>query len=227
MATLLLRLSAPWQSWGTSSRFPNRTTGKAPSKSAVIGMIAAGLGLRRGEDISHLAALNFGVRIDQKGDIESDDHNATQWRRDTGKKDVVLPRGRRHYLSDHVFLVGLEGDRELLEEIINALHHPKFHLFLGRKSCVPDTPMVIGIKEKGLVESLRSSPWYASEWYKKEYPDSQLEILRDAHPGESGDIIDDLPVNFSRVHREYGKRIVVRDNFVKMSHDPFAAIEEH
>lgn len=189
-------------------------------------MIAAGLGLRRGEDISHLAALNFGVRIDQKGGIESDFHNMTKWKRDTGNDDKKLSLTTRHYLSDYVFLVGLEGDRELLEEIIDALRHPKFHLFLGRKACVPDTPMVIGIDDTGLVESLKSSPWYASEWYKKEYPDSQLEILRDAYPGESGDIIDDLPVNFSRVHREYGKRIVVRDNPVKMSHDPFAAIEE-
>lgn len=226
MSTILLRLSAPWQSWGTSSRFPERKTEKAPSKSAVIGMIAAGMGIRRGEDISFLSHLNFGVRVDQMGDIERDYHIATQWNRDTGRKDSDAMISNRYYLSDYVFIVGLEGDEELLSRVEYALNHPKFHLFLGRKSCVPDTPMVIGIEDKGLMESLRSLPWSAAKWYKDSYPDSSLDIIRDGLPGESGDIVSDIPVSFSRVHREYGKRTVVREKNVRVSHDPMSTIEE-
>ena len=47
MHTLLLRLEGPLQSWGTSSRFPQRDTGFEPSKSGVIGLLCAALGKPR------------------------------------------------------------------------------------------------------------------------------------------------------------------------------------
>ena len=62
MATLLLRLAAPLQSWGSSSKFEIRTTEKMPTKSGVVGMLAAALGLRRDADLARLNALKFGGR---------------------------------------------------------------------------------------------------------------------------------------------------------------------
>lgn len=47
MATLLLRLAAPLQSWGADSKFETRKTNREPTKSGVIGLLAAALGLRR------------------------------------------------------------------------------------------------------------------------------------------------------------------------------------
>ena len=65
----------------------------------------------------------------------------------------------RYYLSDAVFLVGLEGERELLERIEFALSHPVFPLFLGRRSCPPTLPIVLDdIKEDGLIKVLRTYP---------------------------------------------------------------------
>ena len=124
MSTLVLRISAPWQSWGTSSRFPNRRTNKAPSKSAIIGMVAAAMGIRRDGDLSEISGLKYAVRVDQIGSIEADSQNATMWERDTGKKNSSLPRGVRYYLADYVFVVGLEGDRELLE-LVSSLTQVK------------------------------------------------------------------------------------------------------
>lgn len=49
MATLLLRLAAPLQAWGADSKFETRKTGREPTKSGVIGLLAAALGLRRDE----------------------------------------------------------------------------------------------------------------------------------------------------------------------------------
>ena len=59
MSTLLLRLAAPLQAWGTDSKFETRRTNQEPSKSGVIGMLAAALGLPRDADLSALAALVF------------------------------------------------------------------------------------------------------------------------------------------------------------------------
>ena len=46
MSVLLLRLAAPMQSWGTTSRFIHRDTGLEPSKSGIIGLLCAGPGPR-------------------------------------------------------------------------------------------------------------------------------------------------------------------------------------
>ncbi len=77
LATLLLRLAGPLQSWGISSRYASRDTGAEPSKSGVIGILAAALGLPRGTDLSavrisgsepfDLTRLRMGVRVDCEG----------------------------------------------------------------------------------------------------------------------------------------------------------------
>ena len=41
MATLLLRLAAPLQAWGADSKFETRKTAREPTKSGVIGLLAA------------------------------------------------------------------------------------------------------------------------------------------------------------------------------------------
>lgn len=71
MATIVLKLSGPLQSWGITSRFETRMTERYPSKSAIVGLIAASLGYRRNDDkqISVLNSLKIAVRIDQTGTI--------------------------------------------------------------------------------------------------------------------------------------------------------------
>ena len=76
MSTLLLRLAAPLQAWGTDSKFEVRRTNREPSKSGVIGLLAAALGLRRDADLSKLSALRFGVRVDRNGEVIKDFHMA-------------------------------------------------------------------------------------------------------------------------------------------------------
>ena len=76
MSTLLLRLAGPMQSWGTQSRHSLRDTGQEPSKSGVIGLVAAALGRPRDRDISDLAGLRMGVRVDHEGRVSKDFHAA-------------------------------------------------------------------------------------------------------------------------------------------------------
>lgn len=69
MAVLLLRLAAPLQAWGSSSKFIVRSTEREPTKSGVIGMIAAALGIQRNDDpqkLVPLTTLRFGVRADKE-----------------------------------------------------------------------------------------------------------------------------------------------------------------
>lgn len=162
MATLLLRLEGPLQAWGTTSRFDERDTQLEPSKSGVIGLICAALGRDRSEPIADLAALRLGVRVDREGIPLRDYQTATGVViAATGKADlgrtVVSPR---YYLADAIFLVGLEGERALLEQIQQALLQPVWLLCLGRKSCVPSAPVALpgGVVEQPLVDALQAWP---------------------------------------------------------------------
>lgn len=144
---LLLRLSAPMQSWGVMSRFSRRDTGKEPSKSGVIGLICAALGISRDEAntgnpmFTELIKLKMGVLVLREGVLQSDYHTAQNIAKaDGGTKDTEL--STRFYLANADFLVALEGeDLEALNAVQRSLQKPKWQLFLGRKSFVPDAPV--------------------------------------------------------------------------------------
>lgn len=74
MKTLIIKLAAPLQSYGNEATFNRRTSYRYPSKSAVLGMIAAALGYRRNntKKITALNQLQMAVRIDQPGETLTD-----------------------------------------------------------------------------------------------------------------------------------------------------------
>lgn len=159
MPTLLLRLSAPMQSWGTTSRFDERDSQMEPSKSGVIGLLCAALGRDRREAVDDLAALHMGVRVDQEGHLLKDYQTATGVMTAAGKVDlkrtVLSPR---YYLSDATFLVGLEGaDGALLASLHTALSKPVWPLALGRKSFPPALPVQLPLPDCLRDEDLRTA----------------------------------------------------------------------
>ena len=229
MSTLLLRLAAPLQSWGANSKFTKRMTRREPTKSGVIGLCACAMGIRRNEygALAVLAALRFGVRIDQPGTLLRDYHVAHKeefW--ETGKTDPFV--SERYYLADAVFLAGLSGDPALLQTIDAALCEPKLPIYLGRRSCPPSDRLSLGLREASLVDALRDEPWRASAWYRRRNKCALLEIVCDAE-GWDGIVVQDLPLSFSPEKRRYGLRFTVRENCVgtlsvNTAHDPFPAI---
>lgn len=223
MSTLLLRLAAPLQAWGTESKFESRRTQREPSKSGVIGMLAAALGLRRDADLSELTALRFGVRVDREGKVIRDFHTAQAVKAvKAAKKDKNEEPEKigyvtsRYYLSDAVFLVGLESeDHALLEKIETALRKPCFPLFLGRRSCPPTLPLVLGVREKDLETALREE--VNQNQNARSIKRTHRYIRLDSMPDElEGAVVRDLPISFSPYKREFGyrraKEIWLRDD---------------
>ncbi len=109
MSALLMRLAGPMQSWGTRSRFGNRDTGLEPSRSGVVGLLCAALGLARDHPLDDFAPdrLRMAVRVDREGRLMRDFHTAQNVRRadpSKGVQDTVL--SERFYLADADFLVG-------------------------------------------------------------------------------------------------------------------------
>jgi len=141
--TFLFRLEGPMQSWGYRSRFDYRDTVLEPTRSGVIGLICAAMGIARGEDISHFDAIRMGVRVDKEGKIERDYHTALDViKADGSGSDTVV--SHRDYLADASFTVGLQSsDQQLLKEIAKALSSPSWILFLGRKAFPLTVPPVV------------------------------------------------------------------------------------
>lgn len=223
MSTLLLRLAAPLQAWGTESKFESRRTQREPSKSGVIGMLAAALGLRRDADLSELSALRFGVRVDREGEVIKDFHTAQAVKSEKKAKkekdeepEIIGYVTSRYYLSDAVFLVGLESeDHALLEKIETALRTPCFPLFLGRRSCPPTLPLVLGLREKDLETALREEE--NQNQNTRSIKRTRRYIRLDSMPDElEGAVVRDLPISFSPYKREFGyrraKEIWLRDD---------------
>ncbi len=162
MAVLALKLSGPFQSWGTTLKLRDHETDTMPSKSGVLGILAAAFGRRRDADISDLRSLRFGVRSDAPGTLMRDFQTAHSWKTNKYGKEYADARdsyiGIRYYLQDACFTVGLEGEREFLDQCSEALRHPVFPPYLGRRSCVPDPGLVIGIFDGNLETVLKSIP---------------------------------------------------------------------
>lgn len=231
-SVLLLRLAGPLQAWGSAARFARRTTENAPTKSGVLGLLAAAQGRGRDADLSDLAALRFGVRIDQPGTRLRDFQTAHH--ADSGK---AMPLSERFYLADAVFIAGLEGDSAVIDALHAAIQTPAFLPYLGRRSCPPTEPLNLGVRrDTDLLQALRDEPWHASEWYRTEPRSRQpLDVLLDSAPGEPPHLtLRDTPLSFDLRHRRYALRGVTttsvepskRGDEPPPSHDPIAALRK-
>lgn len=211
MSTLVLRLAAPMQSWGMSSRFTRRTTELQPTKSGVLGLLAAAEGRRRTDLIEDLTSLRFGVRIDQAGHVEQDFQTAHT------ADGSPLPLSHRYYLADAVFVAAVEGDDTLVGALHDAVRRPAFPLYLGRRAFPPAGPVAVEVHSEGIEEVLRTHPWQASKATRRRLGTrQQLDVAIDADPdgkmppAGAVNTCADVPVSFDPARRRYGVRQVVR-----------------
>jgi len=205
------------QSWGTQSRFTVRDTGREPSKSAVIGLLCAALGIDREDDeaLAPLVAMRMGVRVDRPGVMLQDFHTAgggtirgedygVALASGKGKRTVV---SHRYYLSDASFLVGLQSDdEELLRRCDAALRSPHWPPSLGRRSFVPGLPVAVpdSIRAGGLREALASEPLRVRP--REKQPDGLRLVLET--DDTDAEVRQDQPISLRNGGRSFGLRYV-------------------
>jgi CRISPR system Cascade subunit CasD len=158
---LLFRLYGPLAAWGDIAVGEQRPSIPHPSKSAVLGLLAAALGIRRHQDEEHQAlaeGYGFAVRVDAPG-IALRDYHTTQipnaiarLKHLCTRRDETLDRGNlytilssRDYRCDALYTVCLwpRGERAPypLQVLADALRTPRLPLYLGRKSCPLALPL--------------------------------------------------------------------------------------
>lgn len=189
---LLLYLEAPMQSWGLRARWDVRDSGSEPSKSGVVGLLGCALGYPVGDRrlVELDEGLRMGVRVDHSGVRLPDFHTVSgvMPQADGGFKgsednpNTII--SYRTYLHDAAFLVVLSGAEDILITCARALKDPRWPIFLGRKSCVPTSPVFreLTSKYESIEDVLRNYPWLPRGG--KDRPDQLRCIIEDEH-GES------------------------------------------
>lgn len=227
--TLLLRLDGPFQAWGLAeSRFLVRRVAPAPTKSGVIGLLCAAMGIARPdavpERLKPLTELRMAVRIDRPGIRWLDYHTVGSGGISRRTAGGGLRHGEtmltiREYLGDASFLVALWGEPSTIDRLYQALLEPVWPLYLGRKSCVPALP-VVSPEGRSLrsaanpLEALAAEPWKPRYGFEKE-PET-LTVYSDwPLPGVNMNVTDldtahDVPVHFIPPAPAYISRTVAR-----------------
>ena len=155
---LLLRLYGPLASWGEIAVGESRHSAVHPSRSALLGLLGAALGIERHDESGQRALVNgyrFGIRLECVGSPLRDYHTIQvgvpprkfqfRSRRQelaADKVDTIL--SAREYRCDSLALVAVEalpGAPVDLDRLTQALRQPLFSLYLGRKSCPLALPL--------------------------------------------------------------------------------------
>jgi len=217
---LALYLDAPLQSWGYGSKFDRRTSLSYPTRSGVLGMICAALGVDRTDidGLRRLDGLSMTVLCFGGGARLVDFHTVgAGYDSKTEKQHIVRTADgkvsktvvtRREFLQDARFGVVLGGDEELLDGIASALLDPRWGVWLGRKSCVPASLICQGFfdSEEAAEEHLRGIDAPKLSHTVNSHPRRYTEV---ATFDEGSDTIMDLPLDFAT--RRFAPRRVAEE----------------
>ncbi len=233
-AFLRFTIYAPLGSWGEIAVGEHRGTWDRPSRSAILGLLGAALGLLRSDEDGHRAlhaGYGLAVCVVRPGREIVDYHSAQAAPRSVVRArpgatrrellragDVATMLSRRSYLEDGCWTVVLwahELARWALGDLQRALAEPAFVLYAGRKANPLGLPLAPTIVHAAtLAEALRALPVLpaplAAQWGSA----ATLEVSHDPCGGLAeglGPIIrqevrrDDAP---DRTRWQFAERIV-------------------
>lgn len=191
---LILRLEAPLMSFGAPMIDQNGVIQAYPSLSLITGLFGNALGYNH-SDTNLLGSLQDRIRyaarqdragdeikdyqtVDLSQDFMRDSHAWTTRGKIEERKGGSASKGThirfRDYRADAVYTVAVSltspEQQPTLTELAEALQHPARPLFIGRKTCLPSSPLFRGIiHSKGLVEALQLASLPANADRKEKY----------------------------------------------------------
>lgn len=177
---LVFTLAATFASFGDVAGHERRGSWTWPARSAILGLMGAALGLRREDDFTALDALSVSVAVFEAGEHLRDYHTVQT----VPSAAVKAPRSRpqalsegsgrlnttitlRDYRTGVLYGVAVAGEPRFLRELAEALEHPVFQLYLGRKACPLAAPLAPKVVEAETAEAalayLALPPWWPKD----------------------------------------------------------------
>ncbi len=219
---LVFTLCAALGAMGELAGHERRGTLTWPGRSAVLGLVAAALGIRRGDDagFARLDGLQMAVGVIEDGTPLRDYHTietipTAAARKPDSRPAAIARAGRdtnttitlRDYRAGIAYAVALwpgPGWQGVLAEIAQALRQPVFTLYLGRKSCplaAPPAPLLVDVD--GPLQALAQATHPPFAYC------GALRLVASDQPLTPGDVQDsryDQPVDRAKWH--FGPRTV-------------------
>lgn len=223
---LAFDLYGPLMAWGDVAVGEHRPTASHPSKSAILGLVAGALGIRRDEDdrIQELGrSLLLGIRVNQSGELLRDYHTVQvpperKGRSHATRRDEIRSRNlytilsSRDYRMEGCYSVAVWNDGPAaysLEDLRSALKSPRFVPYLGRKSCPLGLPLDPKIVEAPTLRAAFQQYQNVKQWIPVELDnvDYYWESLSEVEAGMAPTMTlrrRDSPV--SRTHWQFKER---------------------
>ena len=200
---LVFVLHGPIAAFGGVAVGERRGSEARPARSALLGLLAAALGIERSAAKTH-AAMEHGygvaVRVDAPGVTFSDYHTAQVPRSRRGEShatrraeldaqplETIL--SRREYRTDTLFTVAVWARQNApmgLADLAVALQRPRFCLSVGRKSCplgLPPGPVVVSAADVMAAMATRPVP----------APEQRVRLQLRAQPSVLATDLDGMP----------------------------------
>jgi len=186
---LILRLKGVLQSWGGHTFEDYRPSNLFPTRSGLVGLLAACLGIDR-KDLENQKALSdsfrYAVRVDETPNRFhkiTDFHTVLKARRVSGKAGDDPIVSRREYLCDASFTVAMKFmDNATFDsqKIIKFLQKPVYTPFLGRRSCPLSGPSFHSIVQtESFIKALEAVEPFRGTIYSEENENDNRFIVRD------------------------------------------------
>lgn len=143
MKTLILKTEG-LSAYGLQTFDVHRKANHFPTRSAIIGLLAAALGIARKEQraLYELSEnLAIAVQVNQVGEKMVDYHTVQNFRSPMGKIQSGTKPTYREYWCDSEYTFAIAATDQLIEQLVEAVRSPKFTLFQGRKSCPLTRPL--------------------------------------------------------------------------------------
>lgn len=193
---LLFRLYGPMAAWGDIAVGEYRPSFERPSKSAILGLFAAALGIRRDEEDKQYAiasAYRLAVKVDALGTLLRDYHTVQRPRAEKhavyhtrkdellwGKSKLTTTISTRDYRCEAFYSVCVWISRtdmpSSLHELRAALKAPKFSLYMGRKSCPLALPLNPQVVSADTVMEAFTQADFGDNRFRKAMADSGVEF---------------------------------------------------
>lgn len=197
---LILKLHGPMQAWGEHTFEGLRPSANFPTRSGLLGLLGACLGIARNERerLQALAdSVGIAVRVDKRSITSKDgtsrvlrmvkmtDYHTVKDARENyaGLKSHETIQTWREYLYDTEFTVALwnlPGAAVTLDDLATAVKRPLFTPYLGRRSCPIGCPLFFSrILSSNELEALKMIAPHGGTIYSEEKADVRMKRVRD------------------------------------------------
>lgn len=143
MKTLILKTEG-LSAYGLQTFDVHRRVNHFPTRSAIVGLLAAALGITRKEQqtLYELSEqIMTAVQVNQAGEKMMDYHTVQNFRSPDGKIQKGTKPTYREYWCDSEHTFAISADATLISKLEVAVKAPKFTLFQGRKCCPLTRPL--------------------------------------------------------------------------------------